>query len=183
MIMVTQERRRHWFQFTLSALLALVAVICVLLAVGANRQHRRREAIGQIKRMGGRVGYLSEPSWSNLLKQMNRFARKPGKTAVPKGNPFMRFVGYVPSEYVAVVSFPDSSKISDSDLLRMVVLDETQVVAVGNNPVTDAGLMSLASLPDLMYVSVGDGSKVTYDGIVAFQKVVPNCRVNRVPVR
>ena len=53
----TSKPRRRWFQYSLRTLFVLVTVLCVCLAVTANRARRQREAVKAIESVGGQVRY------------------------------------------------------------------------------------------------------------------------------
>jgi len=55
--------RRRWFQFSLRTLFVLVTVLCVWLAVTANRARNQREAVAAIEELGGSVRYEYQNSF------------------------------------------------------------------------------------------------------------------------
>ena len=83
------------------------------------------------------------------------------------------------TRFVLGVYFEDENDLTDANLACLLPFDELQVIVLGNNSVTDAGLISLASLPNVVYVELFGNTNVTDDGIARFEKALPNCVVWR----
>ena len=47
--------KRRWLSYSLRALLAVVTVVCVWLALVANRAHRQERAVARIDELSGHV--------------------------------------------------------------------------------------------------------------------------------
>ena len=156
---------RRFFQFGLATMLVLVAVICVVLAIRSNRQHNRRVAIAKIEELGGEIKYLSE------LSTLSSTAWD-----LPAIGRLARLFGDDPSTYVILVVLNDA-KVTDADLANLLTFSELQGLVIGNDSVTDAGLLSLGSLPNLKLIQFLDNACVTKTGVDEFHKALPNCKV------
>jgi hypothetical protein len=166
---------RRFFQFSLAGILVFVAAICVFLAVRTNRQHNRRVAIAKIEKLGGEIAFASD--WHPVNSFFLNVSRNP---VVPKSSPFARLWGDDPSTCVVQVYFSRGGRVTDAHLASLLPLGEIQELAIGDNPITDAGLMKLVSLPNLEWIDLRLGNtKVTEDGIARFRKALPNCVVWR----
>jgi hypothetical protein len=171
---------RRFFQFSLGSLLVFVALICVVLAVRSNRQHNRRVAIAKIESLGGKIGYSSEWSKQSRDDTLVLAWMRGGRIAeLPKIGPLARLFGDAPSTTVVSIYFNEDGKLTDADLGSVLSLPEVQIILVGANPVTETGLMNLASLPDLKWVYLTGNTNVTDDGIARLQKALPNCCIVR----
>ncbi len=83
------------------------------------------------------------------------------------------------SPHVFAVIFRDDNRVTDADLANLLPFSELQVLGFGKNPITNAGLMSLASLPDLVQVLPIGNTNVTDEGIAEFEEVSPRCFIER----
>lgn len=71
-----------------------------------------------------------------------------------------------------------NDKITDQGLMLMAKATKLKELSLPMNPnITDAGLLSLKSIKTLTVVKVDKKSKVTPQGIAQLQKAVPNCKV------
>jgi hypothetical protein len=61
---------------------------------------------------------------------------------------------------------------------KSAALTEIGSIFIGNNPITDAGLMRLTPLSELWEVVLGQ-TNVTDEGIESFRKAKPKCQVIR----
>src|SRR5690349_11337960 len=52
-----RKPKRHWHQFSLCSLLAVVAALCVGLGLTVNRAHHQRDTVHAILAAGGQVWY------------------------------------------------------------------------------------------------------------------------------
>lgn len=98
----------------------------------------------------------------------------------PELSPLARLMGDDPSELVIGVLFNDGHKITDCDLDNLKPLTEVCCIFAFNEfPISDAGLMRLASLTHLKVIAFVGKTNVTDAGIAEFQKVLPNCEIRR----
>jgi hypothetical protein len=173
---MTSANPRRFFQFSLATMLVFVAAICVVLAVRVNRQEKRRAAIAKIEKLGGEIIYLSE-----MNKRQNDLVKSEGgkNVIVPRVGVFARIMRDDPSTNASVVMFGNDGNLTDAELAMLSTLPEIETLLIGDNPVTDAGLMNLASWPNLLFVYITERSQVTDEGIAEFQKIKPKCLVER----
>jgi len=130
--------RRRWFQYSLRTLFVLVTVLCVWLAVTANRARKQRAAVGVIEGLGGRVYYDYEESDPVRWMLIPAGAIKKPQ---PPGPVWLREL--IGEEYFVSV---------------------TQVYFSHNTQITDAGLEHLRGLTNLRQLLLAC-DKLTYEGV------------------
>jgi hypothetical protein len=156
------------------ALLVFIAAICLLLALRVHRLEKRRAAIAKIERLGGHIINLSQ--WNELPKTTPGFSMKDCDTEIGL---LARLLGDAPDMYAIRVYFDNNSQVTDTDLPSLLPLSEIRLLAFGTYRVTDAGLLSIKSLPDLKYLTLMGNPNVTNAGMARFQKALPNCLIER----
>jgi hypothetical protein len=187
--MTTDNPRRHWFQFSLKALMLLVlaaTIPCVWLKSKMDHKARERTAVAEIKSIGGFVMY----DWEN-----DDQVESPGPPLLRKllGDDFFSRVVWsdinghkvtdgslVYLEPLADLEFVDLSggmRITDNGLAHLTALSRLQVLVLGAG-VTDTGVAHLKELTNLRELIVGD-SRLTDAGIAELKKALPNCTIYR----
>jgi len=171
---------RRFFQFSLATLLVFVAAICVVLAVRANRQHKRRVAIAKIEKLGGKVDYLQQ--WQPYSGGTVTWFTKQGglkSIYVPKVGISAWLLGDDASSFVMCVEFRKEAMVTDADLTNLLPMSELRILDIGTNTITDAGLVCLESLRNLKWIRFAGDTKLTEDGIARFQEASPNCVIDK----
>ena len=160
--------RRRWFQFSLRTLFVLVTVLCVWLAMTANRARKQREAVAAIEAMGGTVYYDYQ------IDSTVTFLRR----AKPDGQKWLREL--IGKEYfvsVYGVNFRNT-RVTDSDLEHMkMMLTNLQWLNLESTQVTDAGLEHLKGLTKLVLLDIRN-THVTDEGVKKLQQALPNCEIH-----
>ena len=154
--------RRRWFQYSLRTLLVLVTVLCVWLAVTANRARKQREAVAAIEAVGGVVYY--------------EYQTKSGQK--PPGPKWLREL--IGDEYFVSVVLVDfnETQVTDAGLMHLKGLTKLELLYLNRTQITDAGLEHLKGLTNLEDLWL-NGTQVTDEGVKKLQQALPNCGIHR----
>ena len=159
---------RWRFQFSIRSLLVLtvaVALPCSWLGVELSKATRRRTNVEAIANIRGHVVYNWDPATTP-------------QPAIPTwlchllGDDF--FAEIVEADF-------QHGKSTDFGFKQLIGCNLLRAVFASNSDCTDAGLQHLTSLPQL-YLLFLDGTQVTDQGVVDFQRALPNCKVYLKPV-
>ena len=176
------RRRLRWYQFSLRTLLVLVLLASVgmsWLAVRMQRAKRQREAVEEIRRLGGEVMYDHKwiapgssipnpeapgPAWLRKLLGDDFFA---SVTWVALGEPEMRATGL---EYLTWMPqfpelYPHRTQVTDAALEHLKGFTKLRTLYLVGTEVTDAALERLKGLTHLQELFLGD-AQVTDAGLV-----------------
>ena len=143
------KRKRRWFQFSLRSLLIftlVVAVACAWLARKIERKRHEREAVEAIVKLGGNVYYDYDYDHGPALSSHTI------PTKNPPGPDWLRSL-------LGENFFSEVDRVSING-------------AVGNENMTDAGLIHLRSLPRLRYLMLAvNNLKVTDAGLESIREL------------
>lgn len=128
-----QKSKRRWLRFGLRTL--LITTLCVSLAFGWLARERRRSNL--IKRVvkAGEVVFLPEPT-----RTLRGWLRP--------------FLGKYVSRDVDAMRL-DYAHVTDEDMEVVALFNETRSIDLIDNPVSDAGLRSIAGLRGLKELKIG----------------------------
>jgi hypothetical protein len=191
--------KRRWFQFSLRTLLVFVtlcAIACSWFAVKLQQATRQREAVAEIKKLGGICVY----DWQ--LDANGGFDYSYSKTK-PTGPVWLRnllgddlfqsviMVGFEAEREVTDASLEPlkglsevreldlyGTKVTDAGLRHLKGLSQLRELCLSDTQVTDAGLEYLKELTQLQQLDL-DGTQVTDAGVTKLQQALPNCEIER----
>jgi hypothetical protein len=140
--------KRRWYQFSLRALLLLMAAFALWLGITVHRVRQQEEAIHTVLHLGGTVYY----DYQSEQDSSGRTFIDP--QAPPSGPAWLRAV--VGEEYfreVTDVSLRDT-KVSDAELEFLAKLPRLETLDLSNTPVNSDGLVHLRKLRQLRGLSL-----------------------------
>ncbi|HUY89571.1 MAG TPA: hypothetical protein VMV10_12625 [Pirellulales bacterium] len=178
--------RRRWLQFSLRGLLALLTVFAIWLGFIVNRIREQREALETIEAMGADVRYeydeTADRTVSPWLKSLygDLHALKGVRVAVlqsvrPSESSTEWFFSTEGRSGWFGIFNPDIT-FDDRGLMALGKLKTVDDVLIMNVPVTDAGLMHLASCVRLRRLALV-GTSVSASGVAALQAKLPHCEI------
>jgi hypothetical protein len=121
--------RRHWFRFSLRAMLLLVLAGGVAIGWTMHKVREQGRAVSALEKLGCRVFYVGGES-PDLLERL--------KSLLDAGEPRN-----------ATSLMASQSYVTDADLLSLKALPQLTDVRLGGTDVTDAGITHLAGLARL----------------------------------
>lgn len=173
---------RRWLQFSLRGTLALLTALAVALGVVVGRARETREAVETIEALGADVFYDDRSSTDGAITIWLRsiFGEQYGREAIRvrvlqvRPTPLLTSYAYTGPPVIPDITFDDRGLAA---LGRLKALDD---VLITNVPVTDAGLMQLASCSRLRNLTLV-GTLVSASGIAALQARLPHCEIYFLP--
>jgi len=153
----SDKPKRHWFQFSLRALLIVMLVVSLPLGwIGWEMEKTRREqaVVAQIEKCGGYAWYHESSLPSLILRHFRRVQY------VEFGDPFEHPVA-------------EFNLAPLEDLQHLTNLEQAEFWRV---PVTDAELVHLKAMTNLKNLYLVD-TQITAEGIDALQRSMPHCNV------
>lgn len=159
------------FQFSLRALLVLLTFLCVALGTKANRAGRQRDAVAEILRIGGHVGYRCDiqpdpPGDHFLIVSREQLV----------GRIWVDFFDDVESAWINTTRAQDEATDAICEQLRN--LPTIEYLSLQGTNITDTGLERLHGLVRLKELTLRN-TRVTDAGVKRFSRAVPNCDVIR----
>jgi hypothetical protein len=190
------------FQFSIRSVLVLVAAVaipCSWLAVEMKQAREQREAVGEIERLEGWVGYDYEFDASDDLV-IGAEPRGPAWLRHLLGKDFFANVVNVDLNFTQVTDdgLKRVEELSQLQVLQLMVTEVTdtglehlkgltqlRVLYLDGNYITDAGLEHLKGLAQLDTLGLGSakrnfvyvGTNVTDAGVQKLQQALPNCYI------
>lgn len=149
------------FQFRVSTLLLITAVVAVLLGWWSHTARRQRYAVGHLYQAHAAVQYDLNTQWYASSGWRSWLVRRLG----------LDYFGNV-----VCIKMPRTS--TDADLLWLRHIKKLRMLLLSRTQVTDAGLEHLHDLATLQRLDLQD-THVTNAGIQRLQKALPNCKINR----
>lgn len=177
---------RHWYQFSLKALLAAMMLLCLgpggYVAYEQNKVRQQKAAVEAIEKLDGVVGYGRNVSVrSAMLRQILGDDSFANMESVEFWNPSRvtdADLGHLVGLKHLKTLHLDNSQVTDAGLKHLASLKNLSFLNLDNSQVTDAGLVHLAGLKSLKHLNV-DRTQVTDAGVAELQKSLPNCRIRR----
>jgi hypothetical protein len=183
---MTATPHRHWYQFSLKALMVLmvvVAVSCGWVKWKLDGKQRERGALAELNKIGGNFNY----DW-----QYAGQSAPPGPVWVRKllGDDFFSKVVLIQIEGDHVTDdwllhlepltglehvYLKCPRITDDGLSHLSRLNLRELNLEGSR-VTDVSLVSLQNFTQLSYLNLS-GTGVTNSGITQLQQALPNCQI------
>ena len=170
--MIRPARKLHWFQYSLRSLFLLVFLVSLgmsWVAVKMKTAREQKEAVEEIKKLGGYVQYDYE---SEQLRKRLPIAGPPGPVWL------RNLLGEDFFATVVGVMFTSTSA-TDAGLAHLTGLTQLEWLTLGGTKVTDAGLEHLRALTQLQELALED-TKITdaglehLKGMTQLQTLYPN---------
>jgi hypothetical protein len=147
--------RRRWYQFNLRSLFVVMTLACVgmsWLGIKIQQARRQKEAVEEIKKLGGGVFYDYQVRVSGV--EMAKL--KPKWLRSLLGDDFFT--------NVVIVWLATNQQVTDAGLEQLKGLTTLTSLSLDGTKVTDAGLEQLKGLTTLTSLSL-DGTMVTDAGL------------------
>ena len=174
----------RWFQFRITTLLVLTAIIAIWLGVQANRARDERRGAAAVRDAGGTVRFDYQYSDDGSL---TADATPPGAKVIRKAvgdEYFTRVVEanantqrFTNSDLAQLEGLKElrslrvfETDITDEGIRSLEQLERLEVVDLRNNHVTDAGLAILGKATKLKKLLL-DGTKVTDEGLAHLKEL------------
>ncbi len=157
------------FQFSILSLLVLMVAVALPFAwleTEMKAAKRQREAVEEIKKVGGQVGY-------DYQRERGDWNDTTSKTPEPA---WLR--GLLGDDlFVSVTQAGlSNTKVSGAGLVNLKGLTQLQTLMLDNTKVGDAGLERLKGLAQLKVLWL-TGTKVSDAGLKNLQQALPNCQI------
>ena len=147
-----------WFQFGIRSLLILtvaVAIPCSWLTAAMKAAKEQGQAVDEIKKLGGSVGY----DWEFDAAGTNRL------NAQPPGPEWLRKL--LRDDFLEAVVWVDvySNEMTDARLAHLARLTQLKDLNLRNTQITDAGLAHLSGLNQLRGLAIQENTQITNAGL------------------
>ena len=163
----SKPHRLRWFQFSLRSLILVMLLACIGMSwVGVKMQKARRqkEAVEEIKKLGGEVRYYYHGKIINWAQPSN-----PMWLRTVFGDDCFANVDHVGL---------GNTNVTDEGVEHLKGLNQLETLWLNNTQVTDAGLERLKGLAQLQWLSL-NSTKVTDEGVKKLRQALPNCQIAR----
>ncbi len=173
------KTKRRWYQYslrTLFVLMTLFAIACSWYAVEMQKAAKRRAAIADITRLGGRVYYYDDsdpytagkpPEWFSWLRKLYGDEHLGNAVVVEMGGTQVTDADLVDLKGLTNLEWLDlcNTQITDASLVHLEGLIDLDWLGLAEAPITDAGLVHLRELTRLDVLWLGD-TQITDAGLV-----------------
>jgi hypothetical protein len=158
------DARRSWWRLATAFLAtSLLAVPLAVLLARIAFKHTERNAVEQIRRLGGDVVY----NW-------------PVHGPPPGPETLRRILGFDFFGHVDEVTLRRIGHLQDSEIRRLPVFSRLRFLNLEHSSVTDEGLLNLVDCSKLQGLFV-HGTRVTQRGAVRLRQYLPNCEISFEP--